>query len=67
MIKRKKTKKKDLEIAEKFNQQAKALKKKYESLDESSKKKLITGVAGAVAILAGIGAVKKIQKKQRRK
>lgn len=37
---------------------------KYDHLDQASKKKILAGAAGALALLAGIGLVKKTIKKK---
>lgn len=40
---------------------------RYQKLDKETKKKIITGVAGTLALLAGIRAVKKMAKKKKKK
>jgi hypothetical protein len=40
---------------------------RYQKLDQETKKKIITGVAGTLALFAGIRAVKKMAKKKRKK
>jgi len=40
---------------------------RYQKLDKETKKKIITGVAGTLALLAGIRAVKKMTKKKKKK
>lgn len=51
-----------------FNEVAKLVKsakEKYAQADEKTKKKVIAGVAGAVAILAGVIGAKALRKKKK--
>lgn len=44
---------------------ATVLKKKYDNLDDDTKKKIIRGVVGAVAVIAGVRAISKSHKKKK--
>ncbi len=45
----------------------KEVRSRYQKLDKDTKKKIITGVAGTLALLAGIRAVKKMAKRKKKK
>jgi len=45
--------------------QVKNLKAKYDEMDPKTKKKLLTGIAGATALIAGAVIVKKMSKKKK--
>ena len=45
----------------------KEVRSRYDKLDHETKKKIITGVAGTLALFAGIRAVKKMAKKKKKK
>ncbi len=53
-------------MLEALKQKASEAKDKYDHLDQESKKKIMAGAAGALALLAGIGLVKKTRKKFKR-
>lgn len=42
------------------------LKKKFDKMDADTKKKVIAGIAGTVAVLAGLGAAKHAVKKKKK-
>lgn len=44
-----------------------SMKKKYSSMDEESKKKVLLGIAGAFAVLTSIAAVKTASKKRKKR
>jgi hypothetical protein len=44
--------------------QMKGLKAKYDRMDPVKKKKLMTTIAGATALLIGVAAIKKMRKKK---
>ncbi len=50
-----------------LSQKAKDMKEKFEEMDESTKKKVMAGVGGALALLATIGLAKKIHRKKKNK
>lgn len=54
-------------LLEVLRKKAGEIKKKYDHLDQNSKKKIMAGAAGALALLAGIGLVKKTIKKTKKK
>lgn len=45
----------------------KEVRSRYQKLDKDTKKKIIAGVAGTLALFAGIRAVKKMAKKKKKK
>ncbi len=50
------------EQIDKLTTKAKDMKDKYDDMDDDTKKKVMAGVGGALALLAAIGAAKKIKK-----
>ncbi len=44
--------------------QMKGLKAKYDKMEPAKKKKLLTTIAGATALLVGVAAIKKMRKKK---
>lgn len=56
----------DTKALDKLIDQAKEVKGKFHKLNNNTKKKVIVGVAGAIALLAGIGMIKKMKRKRRK-
>jgi len=50
-----------------FLAKLKELKGKYDSMDDKTRQKIVAGVAGAVAVLAGVSKVKKMTKSKKKK
>jgi len=51
-------------IGGEIKRQALVLKRKFDRLDEQTKKKVVTGVAGAAAVLLALHKIKKIGRKK---
>lgn len=67
------TKQKNMDVAEEvknavaeLTKAAKMVKDKYEGIDDKTKMKIIAGVAGALALIAGIVGAKSIKKKMKK-
>ena len=49
-----------------FLAKLKDLKVKYDSMDDKTRQKIVAGVAGIVAVLAGVSSMRKISKKKKK-
>ncbi|MFA5134978.1 MAG: hypothetical protein WC505_04310 [Patescibacteria group bacterium] len=52
---------------QKLSEHARELKDKYHKMDSDTKKKILTGVGGALALLASIGIMRKLKPKGKSK
>ena len=55
------------QMIDKLIGQAKEMKAKFDGMDKNTKKKVIAGVAGAIALLTALGLAKKMRKRKKAK